>query len=221
MAMRVISVHVGRPRRVRDGGREVETSIWKEPREGPVRVASLGLEGDHQSDTANHGGPDKAVYAYPAEHYAPWGAELPGVDLPWGAFGENLTISGLLEAELGVGDQLRVGSAKVLATMPRLPCFKLGLRLGRPDVVRRMEANGRCGAYLRVVEEGAVQAGDGVELVERGEYGISIAELYALIMGRSEDARLLGIASGLPTVPERARRRFAERLAALEPGATA
>jgi MOSC domain-containing protein YiiM len=205
-----------------------------------VRVGLANLEGDRQSDLRNHGGRDKAVYAYPAEHYAAWRAELaegprpgppetlgpsgrtahaaPTLDLSWGAFGENLTINGLDERRLGIGDELRAGSARLSVTMPRIPCFKLGLRLGRPDVVRRMSSNGRCGTYLRVLEEGEVRSGDAVVRVARGEHGISVAQLFRLIMSDDlhgeEDLELLRIAGTLPTIPESVRERLVRRRAA-------
>lgn len=134
--MQLVSVNVGLPREVVDWhGRVVRTSIWKSPVKGPVRVTSLNLEGDEQSDLSVHGGAEKAVYAYPCEHYEYWGRELPGTDLPWGAFGENFTTEGLLEPDLGIGDRIRVGSAEFVVTQPRMPCFKLGVRFGlfEPD----------------------------------------------------------------------------------------
>jgi MOSC domain-containing protein YiiM len=123
--MHVISLNVGRPREVEWRGRTVRTSIWKEPVQGSVRVTSLNLDGDAQSDLSVHGGPEKAVYAYPAEHYDYWQRELDVDALPWGAFGENLTTSGVLESDLAIGDRVRVGSVELMVTQPRLPCFKL------------------------------------------------------------------------------------------------
>ena len=140
-------------------------SIFKSPVAGPTACRRLNLDGDLQSDLAVHGGPDKAVYAYHAEHYAFWREELPGVQLPWGSFGENLTIDGLPdESELYIGDRLRVGSAVLAITQPRLPCAKLALRFRRPDMVKRFLASGRTGFYLAVVSEGIVEAGDEVEI---------------------------------------------------------
>src|SRR3989475_8885773 len=132
--MKVVSINVGLPREVRWHGKTVLTSIFKAPVEGSVKVRHLNVEGDRQSDLAVHGGADKAVYVYPAEHYAFWRAELPGVDLPWGAFGENLTTEGLMEDSVHIGDRFRIGSAELVVTQPRMPCFKLGIRFGRPDI---------------------------------------------------------------------------------------
>ncbi len=161
--MRVVSVNVSLPKTVEWRGRKVTTGIFKEPVEGRVRIRRTRLEGDRQADPSVHGGPMKAVYAYPSEHYPSWRRELEPADLAWGAFGENLTTEGLEEGKLRIGDSLRVGSAVLKVTQPRMPCYKLGIRFGRIDMVRRFLASGRSGFYLAVVEEGAVAAGDPIE----------------------------------------------------------
>src|SRR5947199_7703459 len=184
--MKLISVSVGRPRQVTWRGKSVMTSIWKSPVEGEVRVTTLNLQGDEQSNLSVHGGADKAVYVYPSEHYAYWRAELPGADLPWGAFGENFTTEGLLEEHVRIGDRLRVGSAEFVVTQPRMPCFKLGIRFDRPDMVKRFLHAGRAGFYLAVLVEGEVTAGDTIEFLARGENGITVADNARL---NSTDAR--------------------------------
>src|SRR5258706_10982994 len=168
--MRIISINVGQPREVTDeNGRTVRTSIFKSPvGDGPVRVRETNIEGDQQSDLVKHGGWHRAVYMYPSEHYAFWRTELPGADLPWGAFGENLTIEGLLEDDVRVGDWLRVGSTQLVVTRPRKPCYKLALRLGQRDIVARFRASGRSGFYLSVAHEGELCAGDPISRVKRG-----------------------------------------------------
>ena len=163
--MRVVSVNVSLPKTVEWRGRKVTTAIFKEPVEGRVRIRRTGLVGDRQADPSVHGGPTKAVYAYPSEHYPFWRRELGRADLPWGSFGENLTTEGLDERTLRVGDRLRVGSASLTVTQPRMPCYKLGIRFGRLDMVRRFLASGRSGFYLAVHEEGDVAAGDPIELL--------------------------------------------------------
>jgi MOSC domain-containing protein YiiM len=178
--MHVISVNVGRPRDVEWHGRTVRTSIWKDPVQGPVRVTPLNLEGDEQSDLSVHGGRDKAVYAYPAEHYEYWRQEL-GLDaLPWGAFGENLTTAGIVEGEIGVGDTIRIGSVDLVVTQPRMPCFKLGIRFGRDDMVKRFLHSGRSGFYLAVVREGELTAGGALEMLSRDSHGVTVAAVAAL-----------------------------------------
>lgn len=174
----VVSVNVGLPRDVADGDRVVRTGIVKTSVLGRVRAGKLGLSGDGQADLRVHGGEAKAVYAYPGEHYAPWREDLGRDDLDWGAFGENLTLRGLSEADVREGDILRVGSARLVVTTPRQPCFKLALRMGTKDVIRRMWETGRCGFYLSVAQEGEIGAGD-VLALERGPGGATIAETFA------------------------------------------
>ncbi|MBI2115875.1 MAG: MOSC domain-containing protein, partial [candidate division NC10 bacterium] len=161
--MKLISVNVGLPREVVYKGKTVKTGIFKEPVPGRVQVHRLNLDGDRQADLSVHGGPSKAVYAYPSEHYGYWRQELPGMDLPWGMFGENFTTEGLLEDLVNIGDRFRVGSAEVMVTEPRLPCYKLGVKFGREDIVKRFLQSGRTGFYVAVLQEGEVGAGDGIE----------------------------------------------------------
>jgi MOSC domain-containing protein YiiM len=174
---RVIAVSVGVARTVPWGSRQVRTGIYKQPTERRVAVGRLGLEGDEQADREAHGGPLKAVYAYPSEHYAFWREQLPGTDLPWGSFGENLTTAGLSEEGVHVGDRFRIGSAVLEATKPRFPCYKLGIRFGREDIIDRFLASGRSGFYLKVLEEGALAAGDPVEVLGGGTGRPTIAQL--------------------------------------------
>src|SRR2546427_4358772 len=163
--MRVVSVNASLPKAVEWRGRKVTTAIFKEPVEGRVRIRRTGLVGDRQADPSVHGGPTKAVYAYPSEHYPFWRRELGRADLPWGSFGENLTTEGLDERTLRVGDRMRVGSVVLEVTQPRMPCYKLGIRFGRLDMTRRFLASGRSGFYLPGLEEGDVAAGDPIELL--------------------------------------------------------
>jgi len=177
--VKLVAVSVGSPREVEWNGETVPTSIFKAPVAGRVRVANLGIEGDHQSDLAVHGGADKAVYAYPSEHYAYWREELPGAELPWGAFGENLTTEGLLEDRVHIGDRFRIGTAEFIVTQPRMPCFKLGIRFGRADMVKRFMRSGRSGFYLAVLREGQIGAGDAIEPSAGDQHRISIGAVFA------------------------------------------
>jgi MOSC domain-containing protein YiiM len=216
--MHVVSVNVGRPREVAYGGRIIRTGIWKSPVEGPVLATPTHLAGDEQADRQVHGGPDKAVYAYPAEHYAFWRSELGEMDLPWGAFGENLTVAGLDEREVGIGDRFAIGATELMVTMPRIPCFKLALRLGREDIVPRFEASGRSGFYLRVLTPGPLAMGEAIVPSGRAEHGVSVAALFALIVSDSGDEALLRRAAALPTIPAGARAHFRRRLERLAAG---
>ncbi len=199
--MKLVSVNVGLPRDVDWQGRSVRTSIWKRPVDGLVRVGTVNLNGDQQSDLSVHGGADKAVYAYPLEHYAYWRRELPGMDLPLGIFGENFTTQGLLESTVQIGDRLLIGSAEFGVTQPRLPCFKLGIRFGRPDMVKRFLQSGRTGFYLSVRREGEVAAGNTIEYVRR-ESGVSVSDIVSLYGSDADNQPLLRRVSELPTLPE-------------------
>ena len=211
MAMKLISVNAGFPREVAWDGRTVATSIWKEPVSGPVHVSTLNIQGDRQSDLAVHGGPDKAVYVYPSEHYAAWRRELPGVELPWGAFGENFTTEGLSE-EFRIGDRLRIGSAEFAVTQPRLPCYKLAIRFGRADMVKKFMKSGRSGFYLAVTREGQAEAGDPIEITARAEDSLSVTDIVRLYTSASANRDMLGRAARLSGLPQSWRDYFGERL---------
>jgi MOSC domain-containing protein YiiM len=170
--MKLLSVNVGLPREIEWKERIVRTSIFKAPVTGRVRVAKLNLEGDQQSDLTVHGGVDRAAYAYPSEHYPFWRREFPGMDFPWGVFGENFTTEGLLEETFHIGDRLRIGSAEFMVTQPRMPCFKLGIRFNRSDMVKRFLQSGRTGFYFAVLKEGEVAAGDSIELLESDSFHV-------------------------------------------------
>ncbi|MGH3137111.1 MAG: MOSC domain-containing protein [Gaiellaceae bacterium] len=213
--MEIVSVNVGKPREVEWRGDLVRTSIFKEPVAGSVTVRALNLEGDEQSDLSVHGGPNKAVYAYHADHYDLWRRELPDAELGWGSFGENLTVAGLPpEDVIFVGDRLRAGSALFAVTQPRLPCFKLSIRFGRADMVKRFLASGRTGFYLSVVEEGLVAAGDDIEIVSRDPGRVSVADVTRLYAHDRADLETMQRAAALEALPEEWRHWFLERLAA-------
>jgi MOSC domain-containing protein YiiM len=210
--MKLFSINVGLPREVEWRGKVVRTSIFKAPMLSRVRVAKLNLEGDRQSDLRVHGGIDKAVYAYPSEHYVFWRKELPGVNLPWGMFGENFTTEGLLEDTVSIGDRLRVGSAEFVVTQPRMPCFKLGIRFGQADMVKRFQHSGRTGFYLAVLREGEVTADDSLEWIARDEHGVKVADVVKLYTADAAEQDLLRRASELPALPEGWRDYFRKRL---------
>lgn len=211
-AMRVVSVNVGRPRTVRWKGRQVTTGIFKKPVEGRVALRRLNLDGDRQADLSVHGGAAKAVYAYPLEHYAFWRAVL-GEELSFGAFGENLTVEGLpLEQEVAVGDRFRVGSAELVVTQPRMPCYKLGLRFSRGEMVKRFLHSDRTGYYLAVVAEGDVGAGDPVETLARHPARIPVAEITRVYASNRDDVATIERLVALDALPDDWRRSFAKQL---------
>jgi MOSC domain-containing protein YiiM len=210
--MKLISVNVGLPREINVNGKTVRTSIWKNPVEGRVHVSTLNLEGDQQSDLTVHGGVDKAVYLYPIEHYPYWGAQLPGVELPLGVFGENFSAEGILEDQIRVGDRLRIGSAEFMVTQPRLPCYKLGIRFDRRDIVKRFLQSKRTGFYLAVLREGEIEKGDEIEFIEKQPAGVTITEIVNLYSTDSQNQDLLRRATELPALPQSWRDYFRKRL---------
>ena len=212
--MKIVSVNAGLPREVEWRGKMVRTSIFKAPLAGRVRVAALNVEGDAQSDLSVHGGIDKAVYAYPSEHYAYWRKELPKLDFPWGAFGENVTTAGLLEHEVHIGDRFRVGSVELAVTQPRMPCFKLGIRFDRPEMVKQFLRSGRTGFYFAVIREGEIGVGDAFERLADNPSRITVADVVALYAADGGDPELLHRASELAALPESWREYFRERLRA-------
>ena len=178
--MKIISVNVGLPREVAWMGSMVRTGIFKEPVEGPVMIREMNLDGDKQADLSVHGGAQKAVYAYPAEHYDYWRRELPEVTFSWGNFGENLTTEGLLEDSLHIGDRFKIGSAMLQVSQPRMPCYKLRIRFGRDDMIKRFLLSGRSGFYFSVVEPGEVRAGSEISIVSRDAEQLTIAHTNRL-----------------------------------------
>lgn len=210
--MKIVSVNVGRPRLVVWNGQTVSTGIYKTPVAGPVMLRTLNLDGDRQADLTVHGGPTKAAYAYPSEHYSFWREELPGMELPWGMFGENLTVEGLNESAVNIGDRFRLGSAEVTVTEPRMPCLKLGIKFGRMDILKRFLASGRTGFYFSVEREGEVAAGDEVELIERDCNNVTVADITRLYRRDKSDLEMLRRASTLEALPESWRERFRQEL---------
>jgi MOSC domain-containing protein YiiM len=231
--MRVISVNVGLPREVTWRGTIVSTGIYKKPVGGRVALRKLNLDGDGQADLTVHGGEYKAVYCYPLEHYDYWKRELPDRELPLGVFGENFTIdysrdgegspgeegaseeSGLPEARVHLGDRFQVGSAEVVVSQPRMPCYKLGIRFDSDDMVRRFLASGRTGFYVAITREGEVGAGDEMKVLSRDKNGVSIAEIVRLYTAKTysgADAALVERASRVATFPESWKEYLEERV---------
>jgi MOSC domain-containing protein YiiM len=191
--MKLVSVSTGLPREVSWHGRVVTTAIFKEPVGGRVALRKLNLDGDRQADLTVHGGEHKAVYCYPLAHYDYWKRELPGRELPMGMFGENFTVDAGkdalpgrqgLEESVHLGDRFSVGTAEVVVTQPRLPCYKLGVRFGSDDMVKRFLASGRTGFYLAVLREGEVGAGDEMKLIAREPNAVPVSEITRLYVAK-------------------------------------
>lgn len=179
--MRLVSLNIARPRLTMYKGTTINTGIFKKPVPGRVALRSLNLDGDRQADLSVHGGPYKAVYGYPSEHYGYWRTELPGMDLPWGMFGENLTTAGVTETDLHIGDRVKIGSAILMIRQPRMPCYKLAAKFQRDDLIERFLASGRSGFYFSVEREGDVGAGDSMEFISQNQAGITIAQMNHLL----------------------------------------
>ena len=209
---KVISVNVGLPREVAVNGGIVSTGIFKHAVLGAIRVERLNLVGDRQADLSVHGGPYKAVYAYPSEHYDYWRRELAEDDLPWGMFGENLTTEGLHESAVNIGDRYRFGTAELVITQPRSPCYKLGIRFGRPEMVKRFLHSGRSGFYFAVAQEGEVKAGDSIELLNRDANSLSVFDINKLYASEKNDREMLERAVQIKGLSENWRGYFLERL---------
>jgi MOSC domain-containing protein YiiM len=178
--MQVLHVNRAEPQTVVINGKDVLTGIYKEPVEGAIPVHKLGMEGDGQADLTVHGGPFQALYAYPVEHYAYWENELGAEPFPPGTFGENLTLEGLLETSVYIGDVYRIGTLVVQVTSPRIPCFKFGNKVNKPDILKPFLQSGRSGFYLRVVEEGSVAAGTPVEILSQDPRHITVRDLLGM-----------------------------------------
>jgi|SRR6188472_126281 len=218
--MKVLSVNVGLPKKVLFNGQTVTTAIFKEPVDGPIMLRKINLDGDKQADLTVHGGVDKAVYSYPAEHYDYWRKQFPNIDLNWGMFGENFTTEGLMEDAVNVGDQFQIGSAKLVATQPRMPCYKLGVKFGRMDVVRRFLASGRPGIYFKVLKEGQVQVGDMIEVISRDKNNVTVKDIVRLYITRDrlDNIETMRRAIKINALPEGWKYEFQQNIEQLERG---
>jgi MOSC domain-containing protein YiiM len=210
--VRVISINVGRPRLIRWQGQTYSTGIFKQPIAGRVMLRRTNLDGDRQADLSAHGGPDKAVYGYPSEHYPYWRNVLSTRDLAWGSFGENLTMEGMLETEVSVGDRFRLGSAIVMVKTPRIPCLKLAARFNRSTMIKEFLHSGYSGLYFSVVEEGEIGAGDQFQFLGGETPTLSIAEINRLYVSPPSDVELLKRATQVKSLPASWRDHFQAKL---------
>jgi MOSC domain-containing protein YiiM len=200
--LKIISLNVALPRLAAYRGQTVKTGIFKSPVTGPVALRALNLDGDRQADLTVHGGPFKAAYGYPSEHYAFWRHEFPGMNLPWGMFGENFTTEGLLENDLHIGDRLKVGSSILMVRQPRIPSYKLAAMFQRNDILARFLRSGRSGFYFSVEQEGTVEVGNEIEFLSHEADGITISEMNHLFADDPYNGDLLEKAIATPALPE-------------------
>jgi MOSC domain-containing protein YiiM len=199
--VKLVSLSVARPRLTVYKGTTINTGIFKKPVAGRVALRTLNLDGDQQADLSVHGGPHKAVYAYPAEHYEYWRRQLPDMDLPWSMFGENFTTEGLTEENAQVGDRFRIGSSIVMIRQPRVPCYKLAAKFQRDDILQRFLRSGHSGFYFSVEQEGGVEVGDSFQLISREDNAITIAEMNLLFVKEKYDRDLLQKAIATAALP--------------------
>ena len=210
--MRLLSLNVGLPRQVRFQGELVTTGIFKEPVQGSVKLRKLNLEGDKQADLKVHGGVDKAVYAYAGEHYDYWRQELPDMSLPWGMFGENFTTEGMFEESVNIGDQFKVGTANLIATQPRMPCYKLGVKFGSMDMIKRFLASGLTGVYFKVMKEGELEQGDEIKLIKKDENSVTVKDIVRIYTIDKDDIQTIERAIKIKDLPNGWRFHFMDQL---------
>ena len=210
--MRLLSLNVGLPRQVRFQGELVTTGIFKKPVQGSVRLRKLNLEGDKQADLKVHGGVDKAVYAYAGEHYDYWRQELPDMSLPWGMFGENFTTEGMFEESVNIGDQFKVGTANLIATQPRMPCYKLGVKFGSMDMIKRFLASGLTGVYFKVMKEGELEQGDEIKLIKKDENSVTVKDIVRIYTIDKDDIQTIERAIKIKDLPNGWRYHFIKQL---------
>jgi MOSC domain-containing protein YiiM len=210
--LRLLSLNVGLPRQVRFQGELVTTGIFKESVQGSVRLRKLNLEGDKQADLKVHGGVDKAVYAYAGEHYDYWRQELPDMSLPWGMFGENFTTEGMFEESVNIGDQFKVGTANLIATQPRMPCYKLGVKFGSMDMIKRFLASGLTGVYFKVMKEGELEQGDEIKLIKKDENSVTVKDILRIYTIDKDDIQTIERAIKIKDLPNGWRYHFIKQL---------
>jgi MOSC domain-containing protein YiiM len=213
---KILSVNISLPKEIDFEGQKITTGIFKEPVDRGVILRTLNLDGDRQADLTVHGGPDKAVYAYPIEHYEYWNKVFPTIEMPNGMFGENFTTEGLMEGEVRIGDVFRIGLSEVIATQPRMPCYKLGVKFGRMDVLRKFLASGRSGIYFKVSKEGEVRAGDTIEQIGKDTNRITISDIVRLYSSEKEDIESMRRAVKVEALPEGWKHHFLEQINLVE-----
>lgn len=210
--MKLLSLNVGQPKTVIWKSKEVKTSIFKAPVEGRKAVSLLNIEGDRQADLRYHGGRDKAIYAYDKAHYTAWKKQIEREQWSFGLFGENLSTEGLEDSSVQIGNIYQIGSVLIQATQPRIPCFKLNLCFERADMTALFYNFKRYGIYFRVLEEGVLQAGDAIELVETGAYSVSITDVVGAFTSKGKDRKLLQQILDIPILPDGIRKNLSSFL---------
>ncbi|HEY6535508.1 MAG TPA: MOSC domain-containing protein [Candidatus Nitrosocosmicus sp.] len=214
--MKIISVNISLPKKVIYGKEIVTTGIFKLPIVGPIKLEKLNLEGDKQADLTVHGGINKAVYVYPKEYYDYWQNKLLRTDLSWGMFGENFTTEGLFEDDVNVGDIFNIGTCKIMATQPRIPCYKLGIKFGNMGVIKEFLNSGKPGIYFSVIREGIVEAGNTIHLLKKDENNITIKDILLLFQKKIKDIKLMNRALKVDALPDSWKEYFSSQLSKID-----
>jgi len=213
--MTIVSMNVGLPREVEWQGQIITTGIFKDPIRGRRMLRTLNLDGDGQADLEVHGGTHKAAYCYPSEHYSYWKRELRRDDLPYGTFGENFTTEGLDEESVHIGDEFSIGTARVVVTQPRMPCYKLGMRFKSNEMVKRFLASRRSGFYLAVTREGEVGVGDAFQRIVQHLAGVRVSDITRVYVAKTygpDDERIVHKALEVDALPESWKEHLRRRL---------
>ena len=210
--MNIHSIQIGKAKDVFYMGQDIRTGIYKKQTDGPVRVTKLKLEGDEQADLRVHGGVDKAVYAYPLEHYEWWKTEKPEKEFGPGMFGENLTVTGMEESRVYIGDVYRINDVELMVTSPRMPCNKLAMKMGDPMFIKDFMQANRSGFYFRVLQEGVINPGDAIEKLSEDGHKLSISEVVSLYGIEKGNKDLMQKAIASPSLPEDWKAYFRDRL---------
>ena len=194
--MKIISTNIGLPQTITWKEKTVQTGIFKKPVNKPIFLSKLGVDEDAVMNKKVHGGIDKSCYLYPTDHYAFWKQKYPDLDWNWGIFGENLSVAGLAENKMHIGDVLEIGESIVKITQPRIPCYKLGVRFGHQEIIKQFLEASRSGIYVKVLKEGFVQAGDQVYLLERQSNNLTVSQIFDQFTASKRDKYLIDKALG-------------------------
>lgn len=209
--MKVVSLNVSKTIEVPWEGKMIQTGIYKKPVTRPLEIKGINVEGDDQGNRKTHGGIDRAVYAYPMEHYEYWRKQYPDKELPFGMFGENLTTTGLFEDKVHVGDIFKIGTAEIMAVQPRMPCYRLGIRFDDQEVIEKYVATDYCGIFFRIVKEGIIKQDDEIILIKKDPESLSILEIYYLMQNKG-DIETINKSLKLKHLPEVLKIRFQKLL---------
>lgn len=209
--LKVVSLNVGKVKEVTYDGKTIRTGIYKKPIQEPLEAKGINIEGDDQGNRKTHGGIDRAIYSYPMEHYSYWKKQYPTKELPFGMFGENLTTEGLLEKDVKVGDIFKIGTTKIMALQPRMPCYRLGYKFDDEKIIDKFLETDYCGIFYRIIKEGKLQVGDEINLIKSDPDSMTIVEIFYLMQDKGTKD-LIQKALNLEHLPDVLKKRFQKLL---------